>query len=123
MRRPLSPRVEIQQTVKDVMIMNSTARTLGNVIIKISNPERVPQLANPFRVNNGIYYSTQGSRCAVLEPWAGISQRLRRFQPEPVPESFTICTLSTIGAEASKRLRSDFALDLKRVTAVTRRQL
>jgi hypothetical protein len=47
------------------MIMNSTARTLGNVIIKISNPERVPQLANPFRVNNGIYYSTQGWSTAV----------------------------------------------------------
>ena len=39
----------------------------------------------PLQGLNPFFYSLpQGSRCAALEPWAEISQRLRRNQTVPL---------------------------------------
>ena len=56
----------------------SDATTLGHRSEFRSNPERVPRLANPFRVSPLFHAVSQGSR--KLEPWAAISQRLRRIR-------------------------------------------
>jgi len=40
------------------------------------NPERVPRPANPFRVSDS--FVTAPKVVAALQPWAEISQRLRR---------------------------------------------
>src|ERR1044071_10325070 len=56
---------------------SSEARTLGSDQQNRSNPERVPPAANPFRV-----YCAFGSEprvVAVLQPWAKVSERLRRY--------------------------------------------
>jgi hypothetical protein len=46
------------------------------------NPERVRRLANPYRVS--IYLAYKPKVLAALEPWAEVSQRLRRiFKLEP----------------------------------------
>ena len=41
-----------------------------------SNPERVRQPANPYRVN--FYFNGGPKVVAALQPWAEISERLRR---------------------------------------------
>ena len=43
------------------------------------NPERVRQLPNPFRVQNN-YCDCIPRVVAALQPWAEISERLRRIQ-------------------------------------------
>jgi hypothetical protein len=57
--------------------LERAATTLGSYEEIRFNPERVRQLANPFRV-----CCLSGARkprvLATLEPWAEISQRLRR---------------------------------------------
>src|SRR6185369_4609735 len=55
----------------------------GTITKKRSNPERVPQLANPFRVDLGCWFQTQGSRSSnpglkLANAFGVISQRLRR---------------------------------------------
>jgi hypothetical protein len=53
-----------------------------------SNPERVRQPPNPFRVVRAFCLLTQGSR--KLEPWAEISERLRRYQPLRIRSAFGV---------------------------------
>src|ERR1043165_347673 len=48
----------------------STEMKMGN------NPERVPLVANPFRVDSDL--GDDPRVLATLEPWAGIGERLRR---------------------------------------------
>src|ERR1051325_10792267 len=49
----------------------STEMKMGN------NPERVPLVANPFRVDSDL--GDDPRVLATLEPWAGIGERLRRL--------------------------------------------
>ena len=53
------------------------ARTPGHELKISLNPGRVRQPPNPFRVGADVCRLTQGSR--KLEPWADISERLRRI--------------------------------------------
>ena len=65
-------------------MVGASATTLGQEIKYLETLKGVRQPPNPFRVGADLGLLTQGSR--KLEPWAEISQRLRRFfQAEPVP--------------------------------------
>src|SRR5829696_4353176 len=56
----------------------SAATTLGSSLIIRNNPERVRQPPNPFRVHPSFFIRIPRV-LAALEPWAEISERLRRY--------------------------------------------
>jgi len=59
-------------------MVEAPATTMGTQNIKIENPEKGLTVGEPFlRVNKYYLFWTQGSR--KLEPWAEISERLRRL--------------------------------------------
>src|SRR5918993_146466 len=64
----------------------------GNANDKRLNPEGVRQFANPFRVGTKYVTRTPGLSLRSNH-WAGTSERLRRFQTEPVPSHWTILSL------------------------------
>jgi hypothetical protein len=57
----------------------SVATTLGSQFTQMRiNPERVHSVANPFRVDSQVRW-IKPRVLATLEPWAEISERLRRI--------------------------------------------
>ena len=64
------------------------------------NPERVSRLANPYRVSN-LFFCNPGF--SFLEPWAEISERLRRYVRRPLTPAALAKLANVCGVEVNRR--------------------